>query len=104
MHSSLLLSAFELTSQETLQAAGQDENGTQCWFSDTECFASSGCALWMQSTFMTNPQVRIPWKGFMLDLPFKVKTVAVKEKACFLQKVMSRKMDWNPLLAGTISQ
>jgi hypothetical protein len=113
---------------EPLTAIGADEFGLHhgVQFSDTECFATSGCALWLQSTYtmqksMTgarklarNPgaavqgdaepdddiiNVRVAWRGVMLQLPFRLRTAQVVKETNCLQEILSKRMDWNPLLA-----
>jgi len=119
---------------QPLTAVGQDERGRHEaeYFSDTQCFATAGCALWMQSTysrersnsglfkFGRNPeattkcgkspamddeedtdmvQVSVQWKGVSLELPFCIKTVRVQRDHMLLQEILSKRMDWNPLLA-----
>jgi hypothetical protein len=111
---------------EPLTATGSDESGRSSnTFSDTQCFATSGCILWLKSLYAyedssespmnrtakdkfktkfktptaTLDEVDVQWKGVPIELKFEIQSEAIDETSvASLQIVLSKRMEWSDLL------
>jgi len=111
---------------DALSAVAYDADGQHCGeeLSDTVCFATCGCALWMQSLFAfkleksgklensarklmqnyltgnSDNMIKVinTWKGSPLELPFKIRTERLQDDVELARGVLLRRMGWNSML------
>ena len=95
---------------EPITAIGRDDKGLHDGeeFSDSTCFAASGCSLWLQSLYARHDTLhlvdtddgdfQLQWRGSKIELRFAIKSARVEEQSCLAQAVLSRRMAWNSAL------